>query len=44
MPGANNMIAANHVYNVGKPGLTVSTFNRNLPVAQLTRSTASNTT
>jgi tripartite-type tricarboxylate transporter receptor subunit TctC len=31
------MIAANHVYNVAKPdGLTIGTFNRNLPVAQLT--------
>src|ERR1044071_654284 len=38
MPGANSMIAANHVYNVAKPdGLTIGTFNRNLPVAQLTR-------
>jgi tripartite-type tricarboxylate transporter receptor subunit TctC len=32
------MIAANHVYNVAKPdGLTIGTFNRNLPVAQLTK-------
>src|SRR3954470_15004580 len=32
MPGANSMIAANHVYNVAKPdGLTIGTFNRNLP-------------
>ena len=38
MPGANSMIAANHVYNVVKPdGLTIGTFNRNLPVAQLTK-------
>jgi tripartite-type tricarboxylate transporter receptor subunit TctC len=38
MPGANSMIAANHVYNVAKPdGLTVATFNRNLPIAQLTK-------
>ena len=37
MPGANSMIAANHVYNVAKPdGLTIGTFNRNLPIAQLT--------
>lgn len=36
MPGANSLIAANHVYNVAKPdGLTVGTFNRNLPLAQL---------
>src|SRR3954449_5593099 len=37
MPGANSIIAANHMYNVAKPdGLTVGTFNRNLPIAQLT--------
>jgi tripartite-type tricarboxylate transporter receptor subunit TctC len=37
MPGANSLIAANHVYSVAKPdGLTVGTFNRNLPIAQLT--------
>jgi len=37
MPGANSVIAANHVYNVAKPdGLTIGTFNRNLPIAQLT--------
>src|SRR5918996_2893914 len=37
MPGANSLIAANHVYNVAKPdGLTLGTFNRNLPIAQLT--------
>ncbi len=36
MPGANSVIAANHVYNVAKPdGLTIGTFNRNLPIAQL---------
>lgn len=36
MPGANSVIAANHVYNVAKPdGLTIGTFNRNLPLAQL---------
>ena len=36
MPGANSMIAANHIYNVAKPdGLTIGTFNRNLPLAQL---------
>ena len=36
MPGANSVIAANHVYSVAKPdGLTVGTFNRNLPLAQL---------
>jgi tripartite-type tricarboxylate transporter receptor subunit TctC len=37
MPGANSIIAANHAYAVAKPdGLTVATFNRNLPIAQLT--------
>lgn len=37
MPGANSIIAANHVYNVVKPdGLSIATFNRNLPIAQLT--------
>jgi tripartite-type tricarboxylate transporter receptor subunit TctC len=37
MPGANSVIAANHMYNVAKPdGLTIGTFNRNLPIAQLT--------
>jgi tripartite-type tricarboxylate transporter receptor subunit TctC len=36
MPGANSLIAANHIYNVAKPdGLTIGTFNRNLPLAQL---------
>src|SRR5688500_13159185 len=37
MPGANSIIAANHVYSVAKPdGLTIGTFNRNLVLAQLT--------
>jgi tripartite-type tricarboxylate transporter receptor subunit TctC len=37
MPGANSLIAANHVYSVAKPdGLIIGTFNRNLPIAQLT--------
>src|SRR5205085_6025086 len=37
MPGGNSIIAANHLYNVAKPdGLTIGTFNRNLPIAQLT--------
>jgi tripartite-type tricarboxylate transporter receptor subunit TctC len=37
MPGGNSIIAANHIYNVAKPdGLTMGTFNRNLPIAQLT--------
>ena len=38
MPGANSLIAANHVYSVAKPdGLTIGTFNRNVPIAQLTK-------
>jgi tripartite-type tricarboxylate transporter receptor subunit TctC len=38
MPGANSIIAANHIYNVARPdGLTIGTFNRNLPIAQLTK-------
>src|ERR671935_2294743 len=38
MPGGNSIIAANHIYNVAKPdGLTIGTFNRNLPIAELTR-------
>src|SRR5919198_2211282 len=38
MPGGNSIIAANQVYNVSKPdGVTIGTFNRNLPIAQLTR-------
>ena len=37
MPGANSLIAADHIYNIAKPdGLTIGTFNRNLPIAQLT--------
>src|SRR5207302_1656702 len=37
MPGGNSIIAANHMYNIAKPdGLTIGTFNRNLPIAQLT--------
>src|SRR5882762_6378089 len=37
MPGGNSIIAANHMYAVAKPdGLTIGTFNRNLPIAQLT--------
>jgi tripartite-type tricarboxylate transporter receptor subunit TctC len=40
MPGGNSIIAANHVYNAAKPdGLTIGTFNRNLPIAQLTKVT-----
>src|SRR5438128_12511015 len=38
MPAGNSIIAANHMYNVAKPdGLTVGTFNRNLPLAQPTK-------
>ena len=37
MPGGNSIIAANHMYVAAKPdGLTIGTFNRNLPIAQLT--------
>lgn len=36
MPGADSMIAANHLYNIAKPdGFTIGTFNRGLPFAQL---------
>ncbi|HWP35731.1 MAG TPA: tripartite tricarboxylate transporter substrate-binding protein [Thermodesulfobacteriota bacterium] len=38
MPGANSIVAANHVYNVAKPdGLTLGIFNRSLPLAQLAK-------
>jgi tripartite-type tricarboxylate transporter receptor subunit TctC len=38
MPGATSLIAANHIFSVAKPdGLTIGTFNRNLPIAQLTK-------
>jgi tripartite-type tricarboxylate transporter receptor subunit TctC len=38
MPGGNSIISANHMYNAAKPdGLTIGTFNRNLPIAQLTK-------
>jgi tripartite-type tricarboxylate transporter receptor subunit TctC len=38
MPGGNSIIAANYVYSAAKPdGLTIGTFNRNLPIAQLTK-------
>lgn len=34
--GAGSIIAANHIYNIAKPdGLTLGTFNRALPFAQL---------
>ncbi len=36
VPGAGSMIAANQLYNLSKPdGLTIGTFNRGLPFAQL---------
>ena len=36
MPGASSVIAANHLYSVGKPdGLTIGTFNNATVVAQL---------
>jgi tripartite-type tricarboxylate transporter receptor subunit TctC len=38
MPGANSIIAANHLYSVARPdGLTIGTFNNGLVIAQLTR-------
>src|SRR3989475_6974536 len=38
MPGANSVIAANHVYAVAKPdGLTLGAFNRNLVLGQLVK-------
>ena len=36
MEGASSIIAANYIYNQAKPdGLTIGTFNRGLPFAQL---------
>lgn len=36
MPGADSIIAANHIYNVSKPdGLTIGLFNKNLSFPQL---------
>ena len=38
MEGASSIICANHIYNLAKPdGLTIGTFNRGLPFAQITR-------
>jgi tripartite-type tricarboxylate transporter receptor subunit TctC len=38
MEGASSIIAANYLYNIAKPdGLTIGTFNRAIPFAQLTR-------
>lgn len=38
MPGAGHIIAANYIYNISKPdGLTIGTFNRGLPFAQLSK-------
>lgn len=38
MPGANSIIAANHVFSVAKPdGLTLGVFNRNLILGQLVK-------
>ena len=38
MPGANSIIAANHVYTVARPdGLTLGLFNRNLVLGQLVK-------
>jgi tripartite-type tricarboxylate transporter receptor subunit TctC len=36
MPGASSMVGANYLYNIAKPdGLTIGTFNRAVPTAQL---------
>ncbi len=36
MPGADSIIAANHIYNIAKPdGLTIGAINRGLPFAQV---------
>ncbi len=36
MPGANSIVAANHLYNLPRPdGLTIGLFNRNLVLGQL---------
>jgi len=38
MPGANSIIAANHLFRVARPdGLTLATFNRSLALAQVTK-------
>jgi tripartite-type tricarboxylate transporter receptor subunit TctC len=38
MPGAGHIIAANYIYNLAKPdGMTIGTFNRGLPFAQLSK-------
>ena len=38
MPGAGHIIAANYLYNIAKPnGMTIGTFNRGLPFAQLSK-------
>ena len=38
MPGAGHIIAANYIYNIAKPdGMTIGTFNRGLPFAQLSK-------
>jgi len=36
MPGAASIIGANHIYHIAKPdGLTIGTFERGIPIAQL---------
>lgn len=38
MPGANSIVAANHLYSVARPdGLTMGLFNRNLVLGQLVK-------
>ncbi len=39
MPGASSMLAANYLFNIAKPdGLTIGTFERGIPTAQLVKS------
>ena len=43
MPGASSMIACNYLYKMAKPdGLTIGTFNRAIPTAQLLKVSGAN--
>ncbi|MFB3886601.1 MAG: Bug family tripartite tricarboxylate transporter substrate binding protein [Thermodesulfobacteriota bacterium] len=43
MPGASSMIGCNYMYSVAKPdGLTIGTFNRAIPTAQLLKVSGAN--
>jgi tripartite-type tricarboxylate transporter receptor subunit TctC len=43
MPGASSMIACNYLYSMAKPdGLTIGTFNRAIPTAQLLKVSGAN--